>query len=224
MEYKLIDDTPIVGLRRVMANNMYGIIDNNGQLICDIVYDEISFYYPSSIENDRIPVKKDGKCGFMDKAGKIIINTRFDDYYFMRGTGFSENNNFITTFFQEKPCVIDRMGNILTQKYEPDYIQDVTNDRFVIMEKHKGDYYVETLIYDLVNECIPSFWKKITGVNGYALIIEALQNYSGIKIKTTKSDYEIDENGEIVDSENASFFSKVGRNMIISFMKFKKNK
>jgi hypothetical protein len=42
MNYKIIDTSPSQGgLRRVMANNKYGIINSNDQLICNIDYEEI---------------------------------------------------------------------------------------------------------------------------------------------------------------------------------------
>lgn len=222
MEYKIVDKEPIEGFRRVMSNNMYGFIDNNDQIICDIIYDEISFFHPTSIEYDRIPVKKNGKCGFIDRKGQLIITTRFDDDCFMLLTHFSKNNKFIQVVFQGKACIIDRMGNILTHKFEPNNSRGIFCDRFAILQKYNGEKYVGTLIYDLIEECIPQFWIKITGSYTYVLIPDAEIDDGFIKVLTSNSNYYINEKGEIIKTEKVSLASKIGRNLAMNIIKLQK--
>lgn len=214
MEYKIVDKTPLEGFQRVMANNLYGIINTNNQLVCEIIYESISFYTDIFIKHDRIPVCKNGKWGCVDKTGQLVINIQFDDTFLIKERCFTESYNFSRSHYQGKICVIDRIGNVLTDRFNPDFIDEIFGDRFIFMDKHKGELYNGTLAYDLINEELPSFWKQISGSQFYDYCkifeIKYLQN-STYKISTLSKDYVININGEILQVKELSFIEKASR-------------
>jgi len=214
MEYKIIDKEHYQGFRRVMSNNLYGIININDQLICDIIYDNISFASEASLKNDRIPVCKNGKWGCIDKSGKLVIITQFDDTFLIKERCFIESYNFSRAHYQGKVCVIDRLGNVLTDKFNPDFIDEIYGDRFIFLDKHKGQHYSGTLAFDLINNNLPEFWKQISGSHSfdyYKLFEMKYFQNATYKISTLSKDYMININGDITSIVNLSFFSGIIR-------------
>jgi len=77
----------IIGIQKTEGGNIkYGFIDTEGRVIADAIYDETKYYRGASsassgFSQGMAPVKKDGKWGYIDITGKIIIDFRFDDAY-----------------------------------------------------------------------------------------------------------------------------------------------
>jgi hypothetical protein len=202
--YKIIDRNPIQGLRRVMSNNKYGLIDNNGNIICDMQYEEID---GNTLFYDRILVKKDNKYGFLDKTGKLVIEIKFD--YYKHGFD-SDFPNYAEIKYQNRWGVIDKYGNIPTHRFDPDLLS-LLNNRMVHMEK-SDRFLTSHLFYDLDNNCIPKFWIEITGSNrlSYSKIsLDCECSGNSVKITTLKKEYIVDYDGNIISEKKISALSSV---------------
>lgn len=71
------------GIAKVCLNNKFGIIDNEGNSIVEIIYDDIDHHYKYSwlfkktVYFDFIRVKNNGYWGLLDRSGKIIVNLNY---------------------------------------------------------------------------------------------------------------------------------------------------
>lgn len=65
------DDISVItkNIHRIRLDNKYGLIDDNGKLITEIIYDDIT---PYCVEN-LIPVRMNSKSGYIDPSGKTVI-------------------------------------------------------------------------------------------------------------------------------------------------------
>lgn len=63
------------GLAPVEVKGKWGYINKQGALVCEPVYYEANEFYQglSAVRNE-----KNGKCGFADKTGKLVIDYQFD--------------------------------------------------------------------------------------------------------------------------------------------------
>lgn len=64
------------GLAKVQSKGKFGFIDETGNVIIPIQYDEAgAFIYKEPVAK----VSLNGKWGFIDKAGKVVIPIQYDD-------------------------------------------------------------------------------------------------------------------------------------------------
>lgn len=75
----------IVQIRKTIGDSIkYGFADSNRNIIVEPVYDDSKFYIGASSANSGFnegfaPVKKNGKWGYIDLKGKVVIDFLFDD-------------------------------------------------------------------------------------------------------------------------------------------------
>jgi hypothetical protein len=228
MNYKIIDNTPIQGLRRVMANNKYGIINQNNQLICEIIYDEIAHPYPYERRPKHILVKRNGKWTAKDMQGKTIISLEMDLYIDF----FNTNDHYAIVVVNEKRHIIDRYGNILTKRFENENIVGIEffGKKFAFLEKSTGKAQTLITAYDIEKDCTPDFWKTITNcVNYYVTWIEWIDAFENdedadgnMLFRTMTKEYRISPFGEILNVNNLSAKRKIAHGIVKvigSFMK-----
>lgn len=123
------------GLIIVKKENKYGLLDKEGNVIVDVIYDSISFNdmkdestssYISEY-NKLILVKKDNKYGYMDNCGNIKIPIIFDKAFFFE----SVFHDLTKVCINEKWGIIDSSGNYVIN---PEY-------RFIVMHP-KSDLFI----------------------------------------------------------------------------------
>lgn len=62
------------GMAMIQQNKKYGFIESSsGKLVVEPIYDFGTSYYESGLA----PVQKDGKCGFIDKQGNVVIDFKY---------------------------------------------------------------------------------------------------------------------------------------------------
>lgn len=89
----------------VLEKNLkYRAMDNNGKIIFENVFDDV--YGFSGYSEGLADIVIDGKVGFIDKQGKLVIKPRFDS-----ATRFSEGIAYVG--IGDKRYFIDRSGEIL---------------------------------------------------------------------------------------------------------------
>jgi hypothetical protein len=212
MNYKIIDtNSSQDGLRRVMANNKYGLIDSNNQLICNIDYEEIAF--PGTC-NAYIMVKRNGKWTSIDKFGNNRITLQMDDYYDFFGT----NPKYAAVTVDKQLCIIDQFGNIIIEEKSiafDIYGKYIGNIEWIELFGNKFAFFYaqeETLIvaYDIETKRCPDFWTQIYGRQSWVTNIRS-DRWEGIDIdgnllyRTTSKEYTIDKNGNIIKTEPLPF-------------------
>ena len=113
------------------SHNLYAIIDSNGKLITDFIYDDISGDYPYFSEG-LAWCKKDGKWICVDRNGKIKFDKKVDD----EGTFVNGKSVFGE---HKKYGIIDKCGNIqLMPQYDRIYISDIDSVYIVIKNGKMG--------------------------------------------------------------------------------------
>jgi hypothetical protein len=205
MNYKVIDTTPIDGLCRVMANNKYGIINQNNDLICDIDCDAIEF--PTIYANTtHIMVKRNGKWSSIDKYGKNRISLQFDYY----SDFFSTNPNYAVVRINSQSYIIDIYGNTITGEcFCGMRIEDIElfGEKFAFFEAE------ETLIiaYDIELRRCPAFWGKIYLSDIWVTAaLDKKKDYDGnLLYRTATKEYTIDKKGSILKIEPLPFKLKM---------------
>jgi len=71
------DDLISEGLIVVSQNGKYGFIDENENFKIDLLYDDAW-----NFNNGRAQVEVDGKIGFIDTSGRLVVPTKFDAFTF----------------------------------------------------------------------------------------------------------------------------------------------
>ena len=72
------------GLAAASQNSLYGLIDLDGNWVTEAVYER--FYYPmSNLIADQIAAQKEGKIGYLDAKGNVVIDFKFTGIDGMRG-------------------------------------------------------------------------------------------------------------------------------------------
>jgi hypothetical protein len=228
MNYIIIDETPISGLRRVKANNRYGLIDNGNNIVCEIIYDDIDLRVLLEDEKDRISDKRirilqNRLWGFIDDKGKSVIPPqfynaeRFNDRY--ATVGYCED------ILNKGDCyyynLIDRVGNtVLSQKWYDDIRLYGIRQQYALLSRYHfsryKDDYLKIYYWDFVNlereyRDTPEFVNCITRTCKNSPKIIAVSS-SEIKIMTEKADYIIDVlNEKVIQINNLSFMEKSKR-------------
>lgn len=96
----------------------YAIIDSNGKLITDFIYDDISVDYPYFSEG-LTWCKKDDKWICVDRNGKIKFDKKVEyGKTFVNGLSIFEENN--------KYGIVNKFGNVqLVPQYDKIYLSDI---------------------------------------------------------------------------------------------------
>lgn len=109
------------GFAFVNEKNKYGMINATGAYVVQPVYDDI---YDISNEMDKrqmYAAKKDGKWGFLDYAGKMVIPPQYDSENVER-YAYSITENLIVVKLNSKWGFIDREGKtIIPMMYDAAY-------------------------------------------------------------------------------------------------------
>jgi hypothetical protein len=226
MEFKIVDATPIEGLRRVMANNKYGVIDSNNNLICEILYDSIGLDVLLASEKDiiydkRIKISKNGLKGYIDLNGKIIIPPQFYDAESFDGlyaqVSFQNEDYYDMVYYN----LIDRYGNLIFHngKY-PEFIRFYGDKQqyalvccWTLMNKNnnKKERVYWWYFHDLEKKFQPppQFIYNIIGSTNYPIVPNTSTT---IKIMTEKTDYIVDVFKEtVINIDNLSLPKKIKR-------------
>ncbi|MBQ6991652.1 MAG: WG repeat-containing protein [Clostridia bacterium] len=213
------------GLIKVIKDGKYGFIDEKGNIIINLEYDNLANYFLE----DMIVAKKDGKCGCIDKNENTVINFEYD-----RIGNFSEG--LISAKKGNKIGFLDKQGNIVIDfQYEydidneehfknefnfftdmPEFREDVAlvykdNWNFFIDKSGKKaiDFETEFKISDqkFNNDFLIGQKNEKYGIfnkNGKLVvdfIYDEIQNYETIELLTAKLNDKwgcIDKNGNVI--------------------------
>jgi hypothetical protein len=78
---EITDHTAMGGLRRIKFDGKYGLIDSENKVVCNVVYDSILLpdmeHDEVSREQKRIRVVKEGKYGYINVDGHLVIDAKF---------------------------------------------------------------------------------------------------------------------------------------------------
>jgi hypothetical protein len=204
MNYKIIDQMPNRhGLRRVMSNNKYGLINQENKLICNIEYDEIEFPYNII----HIMVKRNGKWTSIDKYGNNKITLQMDSY----SDFFQTNPEYAVVKVNDQAYIIDRFGNIVTgDRFRFESIGDIElfGNKFAFFFSQDE---TRIIAYDIETKERPDFWMQI--YNGCMWVTNALDleydMHGNLLYKTVSKEYTIDKNGNIIKIEPLQFRTKI---------------
>lgn len=227
MNYKIINTTPIEGLRIVMANNQYGVIDQNDNFVCDIVYDEIHLpdWLNSKYKKD-IFVKKNGKWTSIDRTGNISIGLEvdyFSDY-------FKTSEKYATVKLDGNQHIIDLYGNFVTshifynKKVEIELFDD--HFAFILKQKNKGKVKKEIYAWNIDTQSTPDFWRTIANTFwiDYIDSDDNLDVENGNLIfQTMWKEYIINPEGQILSVNNLSGKQKFWNTLCWGFQSIMKD-
>jgi hypothetical protein len=97
----------------------YVLVNSSDQLVTQSLYDEVGFW-----SDGAMPVKRDGKWGYVDRNGREFIHLRFDEAYpFMSGVANSE--------ISSEPVIINKKGEIIYRGAP--FLQGVADERIAMI-------------------------------------------------------------------------------------------
>lgn len=68
------------GLATIVADDKVGLINSHGQIIVEPQYDKIVLSYDKTADREFIPFSIDGKMGYLDCNGNVVVNAdRYDE-------------------------------------------------------------------------------------------------------------------------------------------------
>lgn len=140
-------------------NGKYGFIDQQGNKIGEIKYDQACYFY-----NGMAQVVIDDKCGYINQEGKEIIPLIYD---YWQGESYSSfNNGIVRVRINEKFGLLDNNGNAITPvKY--DDIQPFYNKlAFVLLDDKIG------LIDEDGNEVVSPKYDILNRLDQFAFIFQ----------------------------------------------------
>lgn len=121
MNYQIVDEKPVLGLRRIMADNKYGLIDDHNNVVCEAAYEKIGLdeYWldqdQCSLAEKRIPVCQNGLWGFIDINGRVVVSPQYLEYCSFRGqyttVTLLDKNLGQDPVIHQYYLLIDRYGN-----------------------------------------------------------------------------------------------------------------
>ena len=113
------------GLAKVSKSGKYGFIDKSGKAVIPLIYDDVLDYddvvdeIHEKDDNDRayfeeglLKVRKDDKCGLIDRSGKVVIPIIYDDIY-NSAKRFYFNDGLAKVSKDGKCGLIDKSGNLV---------------------------------------------------------------------------------------------------------------
>ena len=97
--------TPVAAVR---VGALGGMIDDNGNWLCKPQFEGVDYYFDP--DDGPLVVEKEGKCGYVDIYGNVVI-----PFIFEYANGFDRNTDGTAecTLLDGQKVIIDSMGNIL---------------------------------------------------------------------------------------------------------------
>lgn len=124
----------------------WGLVDvKNNKLLSEFVYDEVDFYHGYS--DGLLAVKKDGKWGYLDEKGEVVIDFIYDECTVLEGCenkavkAYPAHNGFILVCVNGKFGFIDLKGNTVIEPIYDDASQVNKDGRFWLLEEGKWELY-----------------------------------------------------------------------------------
>lgn len=141
------------------------------------------YEYVGDFHEDRAIVKKDGKIGFIDKSGQLIIPMKweFDKHEgFLDQIYFDNGRCLIIGCKDTYPCLIDKDGNVL---YSDVYIRKT--DEFDIMSSGSSNYKISDDGIEKIEE-LENDHAIIAQTSDYNLSKKAKMSFFRLKICVEK--------------------------------------
>jgi hypothetical protein len=140
----------ILLLKRVKANGKYGYTDGDGKEALPAIYDDAAPKFSEGLASINIG----GKCGFIDRVGRVIIPLMFDNTYIF-------NNGLACVVSGGKWGFINKSGvTIIPLKYD---LTDIFFDEELVWVKLNGKYgYVNksgVVIIPIKYDAVGSFFE-----------------------------------------------------------------
>jgi hypothetical protein len=163
------------------SKKKYGLSDKNGKKITPIIYEDIGYFFSENL----IKVRKNGKYGYLDNSGRVIIDFKFDDAdWFSEGLASAGKNN--------KYGYIDKTGREvipfiydLTWNFSDNFAWITKNGKWGVINKNGKE--ITSIIYDCPGDYFGGFSEDLIQViknNKYGYI-----NKSGREVIPTIYDY-----------------------------------
>lgn len=97
-KYKFLNPIDEKGMIFAELKNKYGYIDIHQNIIVPFDYDELTLF-----SQELACVKKNGKFGFIDRKGKVVISIQFEDETYFQKTGLAQvKKNGLYGFINKK--------------------------------------------------------------------------------------------------------------------------
>ncbi|MCB9197515.1 MAG: WG repeat-containing protein [Flavobacteriales bacterium] len=182
-EVLCFDDVKVTWDRKliVRVGNKYGLFNGDGSSITPIIYDEMK-----DLEYGLSPVKKDGKWGFVDIRGELVIPMLFDNAqnFDKRGQAKVEQNG--REFYIDTKG-IETKGIDKEERLKNGYTLVMAGEKFGLYNNGKE---VLPPIYDKID--IVAYWK-----DGFSATKPPYySNWFYVEIGDKKG--VVDENGEVI--------------------------
>lgn len=121
------------------ARATFGYVDKAGNVAIDIAF-ERAYRFSDGLA----PVVKNGKMGFIDTTGKVVIDFRYDANDL--GVGFRDG--MARVFIDRTPLYIDRSGNVIVKPGRYVFAEHFTDG---MARVGKGSFKDNTLRYGYIN-------------------------------------------------------------------------
>lgn len=180
---RIINENKIIVQDR--DSNKYGIIDLNGNILVNFIYDNIFFNVATnedSVENNLIPAIKNNKAGYIDFWGNIMIP------FIYKYVGLFINGKAWVSKEDGKTGIINIHGNVIEPLIH-DNIIDIDDNMYALIDE---DPYWRTEKYSILKGGI----KIVINNKGYtSLHFRAFNNPDLIGFSVSRGKYSIDAYG-----------------------------
>lgn len=88
-------------------NGKYGLIDIDGNVILDFLYEDISSFW---LGNGLFYAQLNNKCGIIDKNNNIIFDFKYEQF---QPAGYDDNPKYIVAYLNDKCGILDINENIV---------------------------------------------------------------------------------------------------------------
>ena len=126
--FNIVDEDFKNGILVAEKNEKLGIVNKDGKLIVDFIYDEIQNF---SEPTDLLPVKLGDKWGAIDKIGNTIIDFEFDDFLNFDSNYDNVIDEYIIAEKDNKYGCIDKTGKTLIE-FKYDSLMETANDNLLL--------------------------------------------------------------------------------------------
>ena len=140
-------------------NNKYGLIEYNGNIVLDYIYDELDNY----TSKDEYIIKKDKLYGMINSKGEYIINNSYDDIKQIENYIILLKNNKISILYNNKIIVDETI--VYNYSKLPDNIH-VINDSLYIITSIDAEEFSKSFL-DNSGSYLINKEGKIKKIDGY---------------------------------------------------------
>ncbi len=140
------------------VNSKFGICRKNGQIVDSAKYDRIG-----DLSNDRAIVLKKGMIGYMNSAGKLVLDLKFEEFPNCLEIG-KFNGNYSVIRLKGKFGVIDKLGKIIVPTI---YVQMSSFSSLIAFSKGKGWGFIDLTNLPVI---LPQFDFAESFKDGFALV------------------------------------------------------